>query len=411
MGSQTTSVSPQVAIPEEFFYLIKTEIMEYEMIKSFDDALLSNRIAESEVEDDSLLGGGMGYSLYHAALAEIRDDEQYPERAFQQIEKTFQRLSAGTSSLDGIAMGTGLTGFAAVISYFCEQGFLDESVKEELTGIEEIMFKGAMLQLEKGHTDFLFGASGPLSYFLDEKANERNTVYINKLIEAMIHYGRKNSTSGLLLPEPNRFFSHINLGIAHGLSGTGLVLAKAAADARVDQQGPVSEMLHHILGYQLQQRTTKGDAIFPIKVDKQSGKPEFSANQSWSYGDLGILLFIYTLSNLFDDAQIRNTADLLTEEIMANRFTHEMIPENPGMRHGFSGKIMLIGKLAAISGNQKYKTLYKNQYSLFQSMMNNYDLDLGASSLNFEGLVGARLVAQSHLLSVEQLSWKKIFLM
>lgn len=375
----------------------------------FNPALFSDSLQKSEYTGDSLLAGTMGHCICQHLISQLNKELLNTDRTFDIVADIFGRLSSSSSSLTNTSMGTGLSGFTSVISYLVDQEVFDESVLEELDDINRIIYRGASLQANLGHTDFLFGCAGPLSYFLNQKKDEANAEYINGLLSAIISGAEKNRVTVQRIAEPNRFFPDVNLGIAHGITGTALVLCKAVTDERVKIKDQVWEMLNETLNYLKAQIQPSQKALFPIKIDKINTKKTYSSNQSWSYGDFGVLYLLYKLASLFNDTALKSLCDELLGSAIENTKNNLSEKIEIGFRHGLSGQLLVLQKLTEISSNLHCTSFLKQQSLLFSKACD--ETDHHRSPFVFEGGLGAVAISLNGQLSPRETSWTKIFLM
>ncbi|GAA4204224.1 hypothetical protein GCM10022289_21730 [Pedobacter jeongneungensis] len=375
----------------------------------FNPKLFSDSLQKSDYSGDSLLAGSMGHCICQHLISQLNKDLLNTDRTFDIVADVFDRLSSSSSSLTNTSMGTGLSGFTSVIAYLIEQEVFDDSVLAELTDIDQIIFKGATLQANLGHTDFLFGCSGPLSYFLNQKADMANTGYINGILSALINGVEKNQITRQRIIEPNRFFSHVNLGIAHGITGTALVLCKAVTDERVKQKDQIWDLLDQTLKYLKEQINLSEQSIFPIKIEKTGAIPTYSASQSWSYGDFGVLCLLYTLAALFKDNALHTLCGKLFEIATEKTKNNKTDKIEIGLRHGLAGQLLLLQKLSAISKNTWCEEFTKQQFSLFYTKYE--EINPYQSPFVFEAGLGAVAIRLNERLTPKETSWTKIFLM
>ncbi len=372
-------------------------------------SLFSDSLQNSEYTDDSLLAGSMGHCICQHLISQLYNEQLNTDRTFDIVAAVFDRLSSSSSSLTNTSIGTGLSGFTSVMAYLVEQNVFDETILEQLTDIDQIIFKGAKLQANLGHTDFLFGCSGPLSYFFNQKADTANTEYINGILSALISGLKKKQITQQRIIEPNRAFSHINLGVAHGITGTALVLCKAVADNRVEQKDQIWDLLDQTSKYLQSQIAFSEQSIFPIKIDKTNARPTYSATQSWSYGDFGVLCLLYQFAAIFDDNVLYGQCNELFEIAAKNLVKNKCDQMEIGLRHGLAGQVLLLQKVSAISKNISCEELTKRQFSLFLEKYK--EINPYESPFVFEANLGAAAIKLNARLTAKEVSWTKIFLM
>lgn len=326
--------------------------------------------------NNTLLAGKIGESLYYFSQG---DDE----KGFSFLEQVLNSLDKDISA----SFGTGLTGVGMVMNLLVENDVIGyDELEIFFEFINQYLDKQCTIYIDAGYTDYLFGVSGMIQYFLVNKKIQSEIV--NRHIQHLLNSPTINPLLGF---ESNRHFCHINFGIAHGISGTGLVLLNALADKRLSDENRdnIIQVLSLIEKYVLQYLEEDNEILFPIKVFKETGEILHSEALSWSYGDLGTLLFLIQLAIYNQDTSKKEMyTKLIINTFKRIESSYVSLEENLGIRHGMAGHILLLDELFSIVNDDYLESVKSNQVKIFSELTKSRELkeriferDLGAKAI------------------------------
>lgn len=319
----------------------------------------------AKTKDNSLLGGRVGICLYLLS--------------HQDIDKTeiVEILSEIICSLDGDitpSFGLGIAGICQLCLIAIDNNVIDrEEIEETLAILNSYLFKQFKILTYEGHTDYLFGSSGILNYFITNK--EITSSEINICLDELL--GSKNIDINFGF-EANRHFPHINFGLAHGITGTGLVLLKVVLDNRVVNKKRIETVLFQLEAYIISFLDEQCElSLFPIKVFKKSGEILHSDALSWTYGDLGTVLFLLEVSKYQNDIiKFSNYCRLLDVILVKMEKCNVVETAKLGIRHGLAGRVLLLERLNEILPDNKHlKKVKEMQTDLFISLSKNMEIE------------------------------------
>ena len=339
------------------------------------DNLLKDQIVLT-ADNNTLLAGKIGESLFYFSQGDN-------EKGFSFLEQVLNSLDKNISA----SFGTGLTGAGMAMSILIDNEVIDyKELVPFFDFINQYLDKQCTIYIDEGYTDYLFGASGIIQYFLLNKRTDK--AVINKHIQHLLN---SSSINPLLGFESNRHFPHINFGIAHGISGTGLVLLNALADQRIcdENRSSIIRSLSLIEKYVLRYIEENNEILFPIKVFKEDNEILRSEALSWSYGDLGTLLFLIKLAIYNQDTSKREAYTKLIIKTY-KRIEDSYIPseQNLGIRHGMAGHVLLLNEICSIVHDDYLESVKLLQIKTFSELTKNRELtervferDLGAKAI------------------------------
>lgn len=323
-------------------------------------------------QNNSLLAGRTGYLLY------ILSRDKHSQKKWDIIEDILANIGQNINP----SYGVGITGVLNTFNLLVKKNVIDGEHFEEVFDLfNPYLDSSCSIYIQQGSTDFLFGACGIIYYFLCNPSVSSLT--INKHIYQLLSSPNIYKEIGF---EPNRNFEHINMGIPHGIVGTGLVLLRALYDSRVIHKEMIRGALQKTENFILSTLNQNKNCLFPIKIEKNSLQKINSETLSWSYGDLGILLFLMEFA-IFENDQIKLENYRKLVDLTLSRFLNQKKSDS-GLRHGTAGFIILLNHLARIHPDHLIKEFYNMQLKAFYE-----DIPTVRSKYeNFEGLLGARAV-------------------
>lgn len=323
-------------------------------------------------QNNSLLAGKAGNLLFTIS------NDKNSKKKWTIIEDILTNIGQNINPTYGI----GVTGILSTFNLLIKQKIVEGDQFEEVFNLfDSYLDNSCSIYIQQGNTDFLFGASGLIYYFLANPFVSSQTINTH-----ILHLLSNPDVYKEIGFEPNRHFEQINLGIAHGITGTGLVLIRALHDPRVAYKELIRDTIKKIENFILSNLNHYENSFFPIKIDKNTRQKINSETLSWSYGDLGIILFLMEWA-IFENDQIKIKTYIqllhFTLPRLANQEKSDM-----GLRHGTSGLLLLLNRLLILYPDSKIKDIYTMELTLFTR-----DIPKDNSTHeNFEGLLGAKAI-------------------
>lgn len=255
-----------------------------------------------------------------------------------QICREFKQTMERCGCRDQPSMLSGLGYRCFAVREFCEQTHLLPGFSRSMDHLLFVAADHKVEQARKGPTlaenyDMLHGISGTLYYLLDCDCTREEKKILVKCIRYLLTLDQKAFRDGSL-----------RLGLAHGMLGPLIALAKACAKGfAVDGLQEGIEKLYRL--YEIYQSGEKADVPYwpeAITVEEdweKACRPEhLHRYSSWCDGNLGILRGLQKISAYMNWPQrereyLQAMKGFLAQNIKAYSF------DGPSLRHGYSGLV------------------------------------------------------------------------
>jgi lantibiotic biosynthesis protein len=385
-------------------------------------------IKSHKATNDSLLGGGLGLSLYYYTRYKVLRNNKDADMAIDIIADILQRFNNSKDPNLKHSFGSGAAGLGYLLNLYRKDGLIDTGIKKEFAPMDEYIFKAALSQIEvSDNHDYLHGAMGAVHYFLSRLPNKLIQPYITTLLSAFCHkvVTTPHGTWFKNIASIHDKETEINLSLAHGQASFLLLLIQAAkAGITIPQsshtiENLVTSGLQLIEHVQMQIDFEKGNySFFPASVDSTTMQPVFAkARISWCYGDLNILLVLYQAVTLLPS--VWGTKQRLRQNqiigILSN-FRKDAIASgiiDTHFCHGSSGLVQFYKHLYRLTKLPVYQEASEFWLSKTLRLLPT-DIEkgiyIGKETDLLEGLVGVNLVLLDSI-AKKELEWTKLFLL
>ncbi len=302
--------------------------------------------------DASLASGSAGMSLFFAyrALADAREGD---DRAVALLESALDAL--GAAQLQP-SLYVGFTGITWTLEHLASM-VLDEDDEDLNEEIDEVLIELLGTTPWMAPTDLISGVVGLGVYALERlpRASAVATLEqaVSRLEETAVH-----DTDGIAWPTHPSLFppdqaheadNRIDLGMAHGVTGTIALLARvvdagvAADRARALLDGAVSWLLAHV-------NAEESPVRFAPWIKR--GQPRALSRTAWCYGDLGVALALQAAARAANQPSWADEA-LATARKAAARPRAETGVLDAGLCHGAAGLGHFFNRLFQATGDAK----------------------------------------------------------
>lgn len=257
------------------------------------------RVAPARVRDPSLAGGAAGVALFHTVAETVQPEAGHARRARRWIERVVelageQDLSAGL--FDGAA------GVGWMLSRFVGADAEDdpaEAIDEALSGAFE---RGAW----RGELDVVTGLAGVMLYARARLPRPAARALLTRSVAEVAAQAIKvPGGTGWVMSralmtargESTERGAHVDLGIAHGVSG--LLVALAGARCAGVEVATVDRLLGEAVPWLLAQRRPGEVVEMPASVC--DAVPTMTRRSAWCYGDAGVAAALLAVARAVDE--------------------------------------------------------------------------------------------------------------
>jgi lantibiotic biosynthesis protein len=308
-----------------------------EKIKCINEILFS-----SKPQGNGLLGGNTGLMYYYYHAAKVLNDNILLRKAEKLLEAIFEDLNNGGGQLQGPLFSNGAAGFAYTINYLQKNQFIEFSVEENFTDLDEYLFNQAIALFEKDNIDYLHGATGIFHYFLSRDQTPTISNYLNKLCPIFCNKAVETKSGSWFVNLGLQRLTNntVDFGLAHGLTGFLLLLLKAwvHVDDKALVEKTVRAGIQYILNHELPVYFDEEEySFFPFNFESDATELTRVNRLAWCYGDLNMLLVLYRAGNTFCDRFYTETADRLGPQILKRKTVEATFCVDSHFCHGTAG--------------------------------------------------------------------------
>jgi lantibiotic biosynthesis protein len=366
---------------------------------------INHIVSQCERGYNGLLGGNSGLALYHFYLNRVLPESEAAQKGVDTLEYIFDRMNSDDPHLQGHSLAVGAAGFGTMMNNIVQEGIIDFDLNESFQDMDEYLMKNALREAEDGMADVLHQSIGLLHYFSQKTDIAPYLTDLQRIVDAIDQKAIKDELGWRMVSTFGpRSGIHYDFSIAHGLSGTLLVLMHLyEAGLKTDQiQTIVAEGIKFLTYFQRQPdlEALRCNA-FPLSVEIENIRPDFPNMLAWCYGDFGPALVIAKASKIWNNPEWASNAVLI-----ANNLGEQILIE-PGLVqhdahfcHGASGVAQCFRALDRVLDLPILKTAYQHWIG---HTINIFDEDLAkgtfiGNEIGFlEGMAGVGLVLQSAL--------------
>lgn len=313
-------------------------------------------IEKATVQGNSLFGGKLAQSLFHANLGEAWNDPGHIEKALDLLEEIFDDFNSGEAQLPGPFFCNGLSGFAYLLTSFVEKKYLEQEFAAQIKDLLGQLWPHVQEGICSNNNDILHGAIGYLHVlnYYTKVTNER------ELFNAALQYieTRTALLSMDWIPSVvpgDEISNEIDLGMAHGQSGFLYVLTETTRIAGNHQWNEsLKRKLEFVKNCMDEERSEK-QSFFPSRIDAVTGKRRTSVRLGWCYSDLGPAWMFFNAGIYTGDRQLLEIADKVGMATTHRRDLEVTGLSNPYLCHGTAGVAHIYQQLFQVSGNPAYQ--------------------------------------------------------
>ena len=289
-----------------------------------------------------------GQLLYCYTRYQLSNDISFRERAEAALIELTARVVAKQVTDARTLRGLLLSG-----SY--QDATIASSCRQALAVLDEFLVNHAAAFV-KGYTlDGWYTAAVIARYFLLRNKPEYLEVLVNAWCETA-DPPTKPRVNPLLSYE-----SHTSLGF-EGISGLLILLVEIApAVSNETFRKIIREGIRFLLSFRSEvDFSNRQYAVFPQAITSNQEVNGENRKLGWGGSDLAQALLFYRASGLFQDDQLRRTADLIGLNTLLRRGEEHLLTRNETVFGGAAGVAQTYATLYRLSGHQAYQEGYKH---------------------------------------------------
>lgn len=117
-------------------------------------------IDNNEVLNDSLTTGNLGLVVFYYNVYNALGNKSDADRAKFLLQSIFNRINSKETFLFNGTFANGICGFNSCLNYLSKHQFIELDLKEECEELDSFLFENALLMVENGQNDYLYGSLG-----------------------------------------------------------------------------------------------------------------------------------------------------------------------------------------------------------------------------------------------------------
>jgi lantibiotic modifying enzyme len=300
-----------------------------------------------------LMGGKTGIALFFFYYANLTMEEKYVDFAHQLIGEIFDGINQEVSIH---TFAGGLAGVGWMMEHLVQNDFVDADTDEILESLDPFLHKAMIYDIEKGNYDFLHGAVGIGTYFLNRPSQKESADYLKELVDHMDkikHEPAKGQFAWESVLDREKGTKGYNLSLSHGLASIIVFLAKMLEKGIYKEK--VSTLLNGAVNYMLAHRldTKEFKSNFPSWVGEDY--PLGHSRMAWCYGDLGIGPSLMQAGKAAGNKEWQDIGINTVLHSTGRKDLKESAIIDVGLCHGAAGLAHIYNRLYHTTGHAEFK--------------------------------------------------------
>ncbi len=331
----------------------RNEKVYLEKLAEISDVLLKNTGKGKGNSNTSLMGGKTGIALFFFYYAQLTMEEKYVDFAHELITEIFESINK-ESSIHTFAGG--LAGVGWMMEHLVQIDFVEADTDDILEDLDSFLHKAMISDIKNGNYDFLHGAVGNGTYFLNRLNKKESKNYLKELVDHLdkiSHKKRGNKIAWESVLDHEKGTKGYNLSLSHGISSIIVFLAKMLEKGIYI--GKVSRLLNGAVNYLLSHAldTEKYSSNFPSWISKEY--PTDSSRLAWCYGDLGVGIALWQAARAAGNKEWEQRALDTLQHTTGRRDLKENMVLDAGLCHGAAGMAHIYNRLYHYTGFDAFK--------------------------------------------------------
>ena len=330
------------------------------------------RLIESEnPKDSSLSWGKCGQILFYMYYGHFSQDEVYYNKGLDLIYEVFEDIGSEQPTMTSFSLFYGISGFLGVLALLKKQAILDIDF-DDFRFLEQSAFDWAISAVKEKNTDFIVGAMGIMPYVLtkatiNKKENKEDPFLDNFCLdligELKLLFKDSSRYKSILINEQynkldNKTKSHMNFGLAHGMSS--IMLSLITLYENGIQQESIKKILDDFIETIFKLREIKSPPFphfFINSLDIDTNIAQFQLRLGWCHSDLNLIHILAKYQQVVSPNDtikgiIHEALEITTQRTAFD--TNRL--EDPFICHGYSGVAQYYFQLFHLTGDLSCKS-------------------------------------------------------
>lgn len=317
------------------------------------EVLLKN--AEKAGGNIGSMGGKTGIALFFFYYANLTMEEKYVDFAHQLISEIFEEVNKDYTIH---TWAGGLAGVGWMMEHLVQNDFVEADTDEILEALDPFLHKAMIYDIEKGNYDFLHGAVGTGTYFLNRLSKKESADYLKELVDHLdkLKHEPKDIKGAFAWEstlDHEKGSKGYNLSLSHGIAAIIAFLGKMLEKGIYTEK--VSSLLNgavtFLLGNSLD--TTEFSSNFPSWIGAEY--PIGPSRMAWCYGDLGIGISLLQAARAAGNKEWEKKAVDTILHSTARKDVKENSVIDAGLCHGASGIGHIYNRMYHYTGHETFK--------------------------------------------------------
>jgi lantibiotic biosynthesis protein len=372
------------------------------------------------VKQEGVVNGLSGLAIFYAYTGTLFDKEKSAISFERCIIKTLEKINRGNTEP---TFSVGMPGVMWTIEHLKSHGFV------ELEDNSDDFFNWLSVVIE--HTsvarnfDYLHGALGLIKTslkYIDQLDKNYYTTFINNLEENVVLDNESYYWKSILYGTRGESFVS-NLGLAHGLPGTLIVLSELYQQTTNERLlGIISKGIDYLLSTKYKESNNSLYPSFIYENDTAIFPGESEGGRlAWCYGDLCIAVSLLRVGYILKRNDLIDEAIVIAKYSSSRRDLNDVKIYDAGFCHGSIGLAHIYNRLYQYTKMEELKEAalfwtdialkqgsYQDGYAGFKTFVPEKGHHLSLNLL--EGIAGVGLVLTSLISDIEP-KWDEFFLL
>lgn len=306
-------------------------------------------------ENQGLLSGNSGVAIFlaHAQCVKGLEQEKYLVETLEKtITKVFESVNGGYNDT---TYSIGVAGILWTFLHLNQNQYIE--FDEDFDDIANWLKISLKHSSKAAYFDFLHGAGGTFKTLMKHSVHLHDSSFYAEFLEGLKQHGIKGKdtiywSSYLYLSNDPILAS--NMGLAHGITGTILILSELSHHFPHDSE--LLDVLNHSINYVRSVRYKPEDrmkSFYPNYVFQDNSKD--GDRLAWCYGDLCIAICFLRSGMILKRQELINEAIAIARNAAERRNLEEVKIYDAGICHGSSGVAHIFNRLYHYTGVLEFK--------------------------------------------------------
>jgi class I lanthipeptide synthase len=310
-----------------------------------------------EKDTIGVMGGKVGVALFFFYYAQYTMEERFVDAGIELLSESFDAINDGFSYH---TLAGGLAGVGWTVEHLVKKEFLEMDTNETLEDLDPYLHKTMIYDIQNKNYDFLHGAVGNGTYFLERLANPKAKDFLSELVdelEKVAHTDDDGSYKWISVLNREDGTEGYNLSLSHGLSAIIAFLGKVL-ESGINKE-KTEKLLNGAVQFMLKHRLTdhESKANFPSWVPLEGSLG--GSRMAWCYGDLGMsIAFWHTAQSLGNKEWAKICHEILLDSTKRKDIKQAGVLD-AGLCHGAAGIMHIYARAYQYSGDETFKETAK----------------------------------------------------